>query len=99
MVAQPELQVPAPDVAVLDLSVPDGAERLVDAVADLDIGLVIANAGYGLAGRFITQDTRRLQEMIQLNCSAPAVLASRLMPRLLARGRGGLIIVRPIDTP
>ena len=83
-------------VVPLDLSAPDGAERLVDAVADLDIGLVIANAGYGLAGRFITQDTRRLQEMIQLNCSAPVVLASRLMPRLLARGRGGLIIVSSV---
>jgi len=80
-------------VVPLDLSAPDGAQRLVDAVADLDIALVIANAGYGLAGRFITQDSHRLQEMVQLNCTAPAVLASRLVPRLVARGRGGLIIV------
>jgi len=83
-------------VVPLDLSAADGAERLVEAIADLDVGLVIANAGYGLAGRFATQDTRRLQDMVQLNCTAPVVLASRLLPRLLARGRGGLIIVSSI---
>lgn len=80
-------------VVPVDLSAPDGADRLVDAVADLDIGVVIANAGYGLAGRFAKQDVRRLRNMVQLNCSAPVVMINRLLPGLLARGRGAVIIV------
>ena len=80
-------------VVPLDLATPDGADRLVEAVADLPIAVVIANAGYGLAGRFATQDTRRLQEMVQLNCTAPVVLISRLLPRLQGRGRGAVVLV------
>jgi short-subunit dehydrogenase len=83
-------------VVALDLSAPDGADRLVDAVADLDIGVVVANAGYGLAGRFEQQDVRRLREMVQLNCVAPMVTINRLLPRLRTRGRGAIIIVSSI---
>jgi len=80
-------------VVALDLSAPDGADRLVDAVADLDIAVIIANAGYGLAGRFANHDPRRLREMVQLNCSAPVVMVKRLLPGLQSRGRGAVIIV------
>jgi short-subunit dehydrogenase len=80
-------------VVPVDLSAPDGADQLVDAVSDLDLALLIANAGYGLAGRFDKQPPRPLQEMVMLNCSAPAVMISRLLPKLEARGRGGIIIV------
>jgi len=80
-------------IVPLDLSAPDGADRLVNAVADLDIAVVVANAGYGLAGRFEQQDPRRLAEMIQLNCLAPVLMVSRLLPRLQARGRGAVIIL------
>lgn len=76
-----------------DLSTPEGADRLVDAVADLDLAVLVANAGYGLAGRFDTQDVRRLGEMVQLNCAAPVVMINRLLPRLEARGRGAIIVV------
>jgi short-subunit dehydrogenase len=80
-------------IVAQDLSTPDGADRLVDAVADLDLAVLVANAGYGLAGRFDRQDARRLQEMVQLNCAAPVVMINRLLPRLEARGRGAIIVV------
>jgi len=80
-------------VVPVDLSAADGADRLVDAVADLDVAVVVANAGYGLAGRFERQDAGRLREMIQLNCTAPVVMVSRLLPRLRARGRGAIVVV------
>jgi hypothetical protein len=80
-------------VVALDLGAADGADRLVDAVADLDIAVVVANAGYGLAGRFEKQDARRLTQMVQLNCVAPVVMINRLLPRLQARGRGAIIIL------
>ena len=83
-------------VVPLDLSTPDGADRLVDAVADLDLAVVVANAGYGLAGRFEQQDVRRLREMVELNCVAPVVTINRLLPRLRARGRGAIIVVGSI---
>ena len=80
-------------VVAIDLGQPGGADRLCDAVADLDIAVVINNAGYGLAGSFDGQDANRLAAMVELNCVAPVVITKRLLPRLQSRGRGGIIIV------
>jgi len=79
-------------VVSIDLADPSGADRLCDAVADLEISLVVANAGFGFAGRFEKQDTARLRDMIQVNCVAPVVLAKRLVPPMRARRRGALIV-------
>ncbi|MEN8185419.1 MAG: SDR family NAD(P)-dependent oxidoreductase [Myxococcota bacterium] len=80
----------------VDLAAADGADRLAEAVADLDVGVVVNNAGFGYAGAFAKLDTARLRDMVQLNCLAPVVLTSRLLPRLLERGRGAVIVVGSI---
>ncbi len=80
-------------VVAVDLAAADGPDKLLAAVADLRIAVLIANAGYGLAGRFERQDPQRLREMIQLNCVAPVVLASRLLGPMQALGRGAMIIL------
>jgi len=79
-------------VVAADLAAADGADRLAAAVADLDIAILVNNAGFGLAGRFDRCDPRRLREMVQVNCMAPVVLTSKILPRLLERGRGAVII-------
>lgn len=79
-------------VVVADLAAPDGADRLAAAVADLDLALLVNNAGFGLAGRFDRCDAQRLREMVQVNCVAPVVLTAKLLPRLLERGRGAIVI-------
>lgn len=78
-------------VECIDLASADGAARLADAVADLDVGVLVANAGFGDAGRFETRDEAKLRAMVELHCTAPLVLAHRLIPRLRARGRGALL--------
>src|SRR3989475_5050576 len=75
-----------------DLAAADGAERLADAVAQLEIGVLVNNAGFGYAGRFEKLATERLCAMVQVNCMAPVVLTSRLLPRMRARGRGAIIV-------
>lgn len=81
-------------VVPVDLALPDGPDRLAAAVADLDIGMLVNNAGVGYAGRFDKQDTDRLRSLVALNCVAPTVLASRLLggeEGMVARGRGAVI--------
>lgn len=75
-----------------DLSDPGGADAVVEAVADLEIALLVNNAGFGFRGRFERQGTERLREMVQVNCVAPVVLTSRLLPGMRARGRGAIVI-------
>ncbi len=77
----------------LDLAAEGAAEALAESVRDLDVGLLVNNAGFGYFGRFVNQDRRRLAEMIGLNCTAVTLLAHIFAGRLARRGRGGIIIV------
>jgi len=79
-------------VVPADLTDPAGVDQLLDAIKDLQIDLLINNAGFGYAGRFDKQDTQRLRDMVQVNCVAPTLLASHLLPSLRERGRGAMII-------
>jgi short-subunit dehydrogenase len=83
-------------VVPVDLADASGADALVDAVSDLDIAVLVNNAGVGYAGRFDKQDTERLRGMVQLNCTAPVVLTSRLLPGMRERGRGAIVVVGSI---
>ncbi len=80
-------------VVAADLAAPDGADRLAAAVADLEIAMLVNNAGFGYAGRFDKLETERLRAMVQVNCIAPVVLTSKLLPAMVKRGRGAVIIV------
>jgi short-subunit dehydrogenase len=75
----------------VDLASPDGPDRLADAVRDLEIGMLVNNAGLGYAGRLDKQDTERLKSLLAVNCHAPMVLTSRLLPGMVERARGAII--------
>jgi len=80
-------------VVEVDLASENGPDQLADAVADLEIGMLISNAGVGYAGRFDKQDLARLKQMVALNCTANVTLVSRLLPDMLARRRGAVMII------
>lgn len=80
-------------VVVSDLTEAGAAERIADAVDDLDIGILVNNAGAGYAGRFDKQEIAVLRDMITLNCVAPVELTHRFLPQLEERGRGAIVFV------
>ncbi|MDO9710645.1 SDR family NAD(P)-dependent oxidoreductase [Paracraurococcus lichenis] len=62
------------------------------------VDLLILNAGTGRFGDFLAQSEASLRETIAVNVLAPAVLARRLLPGMIARarragGRAGVIVV------
>lgn len=79
-------------VVTADLADAAECERVVEAVSDLEIAVLVNNAGVGYAGRFDRQETDRVRRMVELNCVAPVVLTSRLLPGMRERGRGAVII-------
>lgn len=80
-------------IAEHDLADPAGVAALATSVASLDIGLLVNNAGVGLKGDFVAHDPAELRRLIELNCQAPVALTRALAPGLIARGRGGVIVV------
>ncbi|HEX2486356.1 MAG TPA: SDR family NAD(P)-dependent oxidoreductase [Myxococcota bacterium] len=80
-------------VVGVDLAAPGGPEELLRAVADLEIAILVNNAGIGGAGRFDQHDPTRLRQMVELNCTTPVVLTRELLPLMRARGRGAVVMV------
>lgn len=86
--------LPTPSqICALDLCEPSAVDDLASAVAALDVGLVVNNAGLSWKGPFAEHDRGHARRMIELNCQAPVALTHALVPRLIARGKGGVIVV------
>ncbi|HEY5002184.1 MAG TPA: SDR family NAD(P)-dependent oxidoreductase [Ktedonobacteraceae bacterium] len=77
----------------LDLSSDDFLEQIEEATQDLDIGLVISNAGAMMAGDFLTIDQQNWQQFLRLNVKAHLDLAHHFGHHLAQRKRGGLLLV------
>jgi short-subunit dehydrogenase len=57
------------------------------------VDVLVNNAGFGLRGAFAHLSLDRQLEMVGLNVSALTMLTHRLLPGMLARGRGGVLNV------
>ena len=79
-------------VIVLDVSREDFIERLASATDDLDIGLVVSNAGTGNPGEFLKLDRQLLQATLRLSTMAHLNISHHFGAKLAKRGRGGLIL-------
>src|ERR1700737_701373 len=80
-------------VIVLDVSREDFIGRLASATNDLDIGLVVSNAGTGNPGEFLKPDRQLLEETLRLNTKSHLDIAHYFGGKLAERRRGGLILV------
>lgn len=80
-------------VVTVDLAEADGPSELIQATVDLDVGLLVSNAGTGLPGEFLTHDLADLHQIVRLNSTAHLELAHHFGKRLVDRGRGGILLV------
>jgi short-subunit dehydrogenase len=77
----------------LDLAQPDFLDQLVRETRDLDIGLVISNAGTAEPGAFLAADLDALHQRLRLNTAAHLDLTHHFGQQLARRGRGGILLV------
>ena len=77
----------------LDLSSRESIEAGVDALGpDLeDLDVLVNNAGQFVGGLLEEQDTARVYAMLQVNLAAVIHLTQRVLPGMLARGRGTIV--------
>lgn len=81
----------------IDLADPTAAHRLLEATASIDIGLILSNAGFGSKGPFEADDPVVQAEMLMVNCHATTQIASGFIPRLRARGKGGIVFTSSVE--
>lgn len=80
-------------VLSVDLSDLNAVQLVADATADLDVGLLVAAAGYGTSGPLLQSTLGVETEMVSLNCASVLMLASLLGARLVKRQRGGVVFM------
>ena len=83
-------------VVVADLSGDDFLPLLQEATDDLEIGLLVNNAGAVVAGDFLANDLGAELAMLQLNCRAPLLLTHHFGRHMQRQGRGAVIFVSSI---
>jgi short-subunit dehydrogenase len=76
---------------IADLSAAGGLEMLLAKAAELDVELLVNNAGVATYGPFASLSPERERELVRLNVEAIVVLTRGLLPAMLASGRGGVI--------
>ena len=91
-----ELQEKVPvKTLALDLSKPDAGLRLQKfcEAEDIQVNLLINNAGFGSCGRFTELDLDRELEMVDLNIRSMLELSHRFAKKMVQRGSGKILIV------
>ena len=83
-------------ILVADLSQPSGIETVVRGTADIDVGLLVNNAGREDSGRFLDTPVEELLASIDVNSKAPLQLSHHFAQRMRSRGRGGILFMSSI---
>ena len=80
-----------------DLSRPDFLPSIASTIASIEVGLLVNNAGFGLAGEFLKHEIENELALLDVNCRAPLVLTHFLGRRMAQRRRGGIIFVSSVS--
>ena len=76
-----------------DLTAPDAVEAVADRAEELGgADLLVCNAGRGLHGRFAETERCDTMAMLHLNVMTSVDLAARVVPMMVKRGSGGIIL-------
>lgn len=80
----------------LDFALETGVETIEAATYNLDVGLLVAAAGFGTSGRFLDSQLEQEMEMLNVNCRALLGLSWYFGRRFAKRGRGGIVLMSSI---
>ena len=76
-----------------DLALETAVEAVEAAARDLDVGLLVAAAGFGTSGRYLGASLEKELEMLDVNCRALLEMSLRFGRRFAERGRGGMVLM------
>jgi len=77
----------------MDLLEPEAIKMLDEETKNLDVGLIIPNAGMELSGEFVDGDMQKNTALVQLNALVPMQIANVFGKRLKERGKGGILFL------
>jgi len=76
-----------------DLGGPDIAERVRSAAEGVEIGLLVYNAAIGTVAPYLEMAPALAEATIDVNCRGPLRLVHALVPAMVTRGHGGVVLM------
>lgn len=86
-----EIKIVASDVSELG-----GIDKIIQSTQGLNVGLVVASAGYGTSGNFVDNSLHSEINMLRLNCEALLSLTHYYSQKFVLQKRGGIILMSSI---
>jgi len=80
-------------VVAVDLTRDDLLDSIRDATDDIEVGLLVNNAGFATSGNLLDNDLSAELAMLHVNSRAPLVLSHHFGRRMREQGKGGIIFV------
>jgi uncharacterized protein len=84
-------------IVTVDLSQSDFLPTILSVTNSIEIGLLVNNAGFGLAGHLIEHELEKELQLLDVNCRAPLVLTHVFGRQMAQRKRGGIIFVSSVS--
>ncbi len=81
----------------IDLARPDLIAELAPSIAGREIGLLVCNAALGTVAPFLELTAAHVDRMLDVYCRAPLRLVHALAPAMVARRRGGVILMSSLS--
>jgi short-subunit dehydrogenase len=83
---------------VADLTVREDVARLGAVALEAGVDVLVANAALPASGLLTDLTDEQIDRMLDVNLRAPIMLASALVPGMVARGRGHLVFVSSLSS-
>jgi uncharacterized protein len=84
-------------VIAADLSQADFLSLIVSETQGIEIGLLVNNAGFGLARSFLDHELEKELALLDVNCRVPLALTHVFGGQMAQRRRGGIIFVSSVS--
>jgi short-subunit dehydrogenase len=84
-------------IVTADLSRPDFLPLILSVTNSIEVGLLVNNAGFGLAGHFLEHELEGELQLLDVNCRAPLTLTHVFGRQMTQRKRGAIIFVSSVS--
>ncbi|MDL5047523.1 SDR family NAD(P)-dependent oxidoreductase [Oscillatoria amoena NRMC-F 0135] len=83
-------------IVLADFDIADSWRRVIEETRDLDVRLLVNNAGYIVAGGILNHTVEEEIGLLNTNCLTPLALAHHYAAQFARAGRGGIIFTSSI---
>jgi short-subunit dehydrogenase len=86
------------DIVIInsDLATQEGIQKVIDDTSEIDISILVNNAGYGWTGNYEKMEANEISQMIDVNIKNYQLLTKHFSSLMIAKKRGAIFIISSV---